>query len=218
MLRLFFVLNFLLLNLFACKGGYDSCIQKVVDSNTILNQKLQIPVIKKQRLLFTNQTPNTKIIKYNPFLSLYLIKDKQKFKYPFRINKHFSLGSASVNEKIAIEGKIKKQQIGLNKFATYNEALFAPSLLTNSCCGLEGIVTPRGIIQKEYIKRFLQTKNCLYSDIGIRVKDTKKSVVVTSSDPFIKNNPFKINDIIIKFDSRKVKNSSHQQRTFFYFS
>ena len=66
------------------------------------------------------------------------------------------MGVASVDEKIAIEGKVVKKQIGLNSFATFSEPLSAPALLLNSCCTLEGIVTSEGIIEKEYVERFLK--------------------------------------------------------------
>lgn len=208
MFRLFLILNFLLLNLFACKGGYDSCVKKIIHSNTIINQSLQIPVINDKRILFTKDIPNATILKHDPFLSLYLVKDKKPFKYPFKINKHLLLGIASVNDKKSVEGKIAKQQVGLNSFASFNEVVSAPSLITNSCCTLEGIVTPKGIIQRAYIERFLSKEPVSYSDISIRVKDTKKGVMVEYSDPFAKDNPFKTGDIILTYDATKVKNSA----------
>lgn len=216
MLRLFFAINFLLLNLFACEGGYDSCVKKIIHSNTIINQNLQIPVKNKQRLIFTRDIPSATIIKHDPFLSLYLVKDNKAFKYPFRINMHLILGTAAVNDKMAIEGKINKQQVGLNSFATFNEVIFAPSLITNSCCSLEGIVTPQGIIQKEYIKRFLSKTPVSYADIGIRVQNSKKGVLVKYSNPFIKNNPFKEGDIIIAHNSKKVKEASTFMRNILF--
>jgi len=208
MFRLFLALNFLLLNLFACKGGFEACKLKVIHSDAIVNQTLQIPVQNNQRLIFSKDTPNAKIIKHDPFLSLYLIQDTKKFKHPFRINNRLTLGTAAVNNKMIIEGEIVKRQIGLNSFATYSEPLFTSSILLNSCCALEGIVTPRGIIEKEYIDRFLKVKKVSYSDIGIRVVDDKKFVVVNASNPFMKNNPFKKDDYILEFDGKKVRNAS----------
>ena len=207
MLRVFLILNILFVSLLACQGGYASCVKKVKDSTSVEKNILQIPVLKNKRLIFSRNIPNNKIIKYDPFLSLYLVEDKKSFKYPFRINYKLSLGTASVNNKRAIEGRIIKHQIGLNKFASYSEPVNTPSILLNSCCALEGIVTPEGIIEKEYIEHFLKTKNVLYGDIGIRVKDVKKLVLVKSINPFMKNNPFLIDDIIISLDGKKVKYS-----------
>ncbi|MBU1658598.1 PDZ domain-containing protein [bacterium] len=208
MFRLFLALNLLFLNVYACKGGYDSCKQKLLDSNSIINQTLQLPITKNQRLVFTHITPHAKILKHDPFLSLYLLEDKKGFKYPFTFNNHLSSGYASVNYTIAIEGKIVKKQIGLNNFASFNEALYAPSILTNSCCALEGIVTPAGIIQKEYVQRFLQAKEMDYADIGIRVNDVNSFVQVSNTDPFMRDNPFKKDDCILELNSQKVKDSA----------
>ncbi len=210
MLRAFLAFAFVFLNLQAasCRGGYSSCKQKVIDSKSIQNSTLQIPLKKHQRVIFSTTTPHAKILKHDPFLSLYLIEDKKGFRYPFRINMRTPLGVAAVNNKMAIEGKIVKKQIGLNSFATFSEPLFYPSILTNSCCALEGIVTPRGIIQKEYIDRFLKVKKVEYGDIGIRVEDKKDCVVVKAYNPFLKNNPFRVGDCILKLDGKKVQNAS----------
>jgi hypothetical protein len=184
-------------------------MQKIIYSKSIQNQIIQIPITQNQRLVFSTSIPlSYKIIKHDPFLSLYLVEDKNCFKYPFTINNYLTLGQASVNNKKAVEVKITKNQIGLNKFAGFNEALFVPAILTNSCCNLEGIVTPQGIIQKEYLQRFIKSKNIDYSDIGIRVKDEAGFVIVTASDPFMKDNRFQKGDYILEYDGKKVKEAS----------
>ncbi|PHQ64765.1 MAG: Pdz/Dhr/GlgF [Sulfurimonas sp.] len=208
MFRLFLALNFLLLNLFACKGGYESCKQKIIDSNAITHQSLQIPVLKNKKLIYSRYLPNAKIIKHDPFLKLYLVEDRKKFKHPFKINNHLSLGVASVNKSRAIEGRIKKRQVGLNSFADFSEKVQTPSLLLNSCCALEGIVTPDGIIEKAYIERFLKSKRSSYGDIGIRVTDKKRAVVINRINPFIKDNPFLEGDVVVSIDGKKVYSSA----------
>ncbi len=212
MLRLFVALNLLLLNLYACKGGYSSCRDKIIDSKSISNSRVQIPVKKNQRIIFSKTTPDSKIIKYDPFLSLYLVEDKKGFKYPFKINNRVILGTAVVNKKEAVEGKILKNQIGLNNFAIFSESVRVPALLLTSCCSLEGIATPEGIIEKEYIDRFIKIKKVSYSDIGIRVLDENKSVTVKTVNPFMKGNPFRVGDLILEFDSKRVKNASELMR------
>jgi len=206
--RLFILLNLFFLNLFACQGGYSTCIDKVNDSKTFLGSSLSIPVKNHQRLIYSKQTPNAKILKHDPFLSLYLVQDRTNFAYPFELNMRLQLGSAVVNNKTAVEGKIKEQQIGLNKLASWSEKTTAPALITSSCCSLEGIVTPRGIIEKAYIKRFLSSVSADYGDIGIRVKNEKNLVVVSASDPFMQNNKFIKGDCILTLDGKKVKNAS----------
>ncbi len=216
MLRVFLILNLLFLNSYACRGGYDSCKRKIIDSQTIQNQNLIIPISKKQRLIFAKDIAilkkYNKILKQDLFLGLYLVEDKKSFRYPFRLNRHPSLGVALVDKKISLEGKIKKKQVGLNSLATFSEAPFTPSLLLTSCCSLEGIVTPRGIIEKEYIDRFINSKELTYGDIGIRVKDENGIIRVMASDPFMKNNPFKKGDYILEYEGKKVKESATLMR------
>ena len=212
MFKLFLLLNLLLLNLYACKGGYHSCKRKIIDSNAIVNQNIKIPISKKETLIFTqdisNISENYTIIKKDPFLSLYLVKSKKYFKYPFKLNKHYSLGVAAVNKKMAQEGRIKKHQIGLNTLALFNDAVFAPSLLMTSCCFLEGLVTQKGIIEKAYVKNFINSKKIIYGDIGVRLEDKKAGVTIVASDPFIKNNQLKKDDIILTFNAKKARSSS----------
>jgi hypothetical protein len=207
MLRLFLALNFLLLNLFACKGGYDSCKLKITHSKAIKHNSIQAPVLKNKRLIYSKYLPNAKVIKHDPFLSLYLVEDRKKFKHPFKINNHLSLGIASVNAKSSTEGRITKRQVGLNSFATFSEKTSTPALLLNSCCALEGIVTPDGIIEKTYVERFLNSKSSDYGDIGIRVEDKNTKVVVKRFNPFIENNPFKKGDIVLSINGKKVYSS-----------
>ena len=208
MLRLFVAFTLLFLNLYACEGGYNSCKRKINDSHAITNNLINIPVTKHLRVIFSRTTPQAKILKHDPYLSLYLVRDKQGFRYPFQIRYTPLLGTASVDKRRAIEGKIIQHQVGLNHFATFSESISYPSLILTSCCSLEGIVTPRGIIEKAYIDRFVKIKNVLYADIGIRVKDDKKLVIVNAINPFLDGNKFQVNDCILSFDGKKVKNAS----------
>lgn len=212
MLRLFLALNLFLFNLYACKGGYASCVQKAKDANIIQNKSLYIPIQKKQTLLYSRNTPNKKIIKYDPFLSLYLVQEAQHFAYPYDINMRLQLGTAILNEKRVKEGKFIHEQQGLNSFGIYNQSLSIPAIISSSCCYLEGVVTCKGVIDKKYIKHFLETKNAVYADIGIRIIDEKGLVLVNASDPFMKENPFKVEDCIIELDNKKVTNAASLMR------
>ncbi|MFA5235051.1 MAG: PDZ domain-containing protein [Sulfurimonas sp.] len=208
MFRLFVALNLLLINLSLAEESIDSCKFKVIDSKSIVNQTLQIPLQNNQRLVFSTTTPNAKILKHDPYLSLYIIEDKKSFKYPFQVNKNRTSAVFCVDNKSVIEGKILKRQVGLESFATFSKQVSSPSLLLSSCCALEGIVTERGIIQREYIERFLKVKKVTYGDFGIRVATVNSAVVVISSNPFLKGNLFKKGDIILELDGKKVKDSA----------
>jgi hypothetical protein len=210
--RLFLALNLLFLNLYACKGDSELCKLKTVDSKSIVNQTLQIPLPNNQKLIFSTTAPDAKIIKHDPYLSLYLVEETNNFKYPFRINMNPASALFGVDNKKIVKGKILKREVGLESFATFSEPLSVPGLLLNSCCALEGIVTPLGIIEKEYIDRFLKIKKVSYGDFGIRIKDLNSTVVVSSSNPFKKDNLFKKNDIILEIDGKKAKDSAMLMR------
>ena len=218
MLRLLLALTLLYLNLQACRGGAESCRQKVSDSRAITEQRVQIPIQNNHLLIFSKTPPEEKIIKHDPFLSLYIIQDTKKFKYPFKINNKLSLGIIGIDSNKALEGKIVKKQLGLESFAKFSKPLSSPSILLNSCCNLEGIVTERGIIEKEYVERFINIKNVSYGDFGIRVYDESSAVVVKESNPFIKSNQLKVGDIILELDANRVKDSASFMKNILFFS
>jgi len=207
-LRLFVFLQLFFLSLYACDGTYAPCINKLTDSKALVNNTPSIVVKKHQRIIYTHNLPNAVVLKYDPFLSLYLVKDRQNFKYPFTFNKQLQLDTAIINTQEAKRGRFVKAQIGLNSFAKYSNSLKSSAVILNSCCNLEGIMTSKGIIQKEYLKHFINTKYALYSDIGIRAVDKGGFAVVEASDPFMKNNPFKKGDLVTAFDGVKVKDAA----------
>ncbi len=216
MLRLFVLFELLFISLYACEGSYTSCINKIKDSKALLYNRPSIVIQNKQRIIFTHSIPNAAVLKYDPFLHLYLVKDKQNFEYPFDLDMNLQLHTAIVNTKEAKEGKFLKEQVGLNSFAKYSHSFATPALILNSCCVLEGIATADGVIQKEYLKHFMNSKDLSYGDIGIRVADEGGLVVVNANDPFMKNNPFKKGDSITAFDGVKVKSANElMQRILF---
>lgn len=209
MLRFFLALHLLFFYLYACKDDFALCVQKAQDANVVQNASLFIPVAPKQTLVYTHKTPKAKIIKYDPFLSLYIIKEQKNFPYPYDMTMRLELATAIINEKKAKVGKFLQKQVGLNSFGLYNQLLKDyPALISNSCCSLEGIVTKKGVIEKAYIVHFINTKEVAYSDIGIRVVDAKGFVVVDASDPFMKDNPFLANDRIVAYDKKKVASAA----------
>ncbi len=212
LIRLFLLLSFLFLNLHACKNGYFSCVAKVKDSGTIQGDSLSIPIANNKRLVYSKKTPNAKIYKHDPFLNLYIVEDKKHFKYPFDINMRLQLGTATVNNKSFKEGKVIKEQVGLNTLGIYSTKLKAPALITSSCCALEGILTPNGFIDKYYLNHFITKKSADYGDIGIRVKDQKGCIKIIASNPYLKYNPLKRGDCVITFDGKKISSAAQLMR------
>jgi len=189
-------------------GVYDSCKQKIIDSKTISDCSLKIPVNQNQRLIYSKTVPSAKIIKRDPFLNLYLVEDEEGFNHPFKINSRRQLGLAAVNETDAYEGKIVKRQVGLNSFAIFSDAIVYPSVLTSSCCSLEGLVTPEGVIEKAYLKRFISMESASYSDVGIRVKNVNSFVEIVAIDPYFEDNPFQKGDRVLELNGKKIRKSS----------
>ena len=209
MLRLFVLAQLLLLSLYACEGTFSPCVNKVKDSQSIYKNTPTVLVQNHQRIVYTRNTPNAAVVKHDPFLSLYLVKDETGFAYSFSFDAKLQLKTAIVNAKEAKAGKILQKEIGLNNFAKYSKSLSGAALILNSCCALEGIVTPDGVIEKAYLKHFLSSKEVTYGDIGIRVEeDENGTVLVNASDPFIKTNPFQKGDCILAYDGAKVLNAA----------
>ena len=183
---------------------HTACEQKLKDSHSMLNEGVYIPINKTQRLVYSATMPDAKIIKADPFLGLYLVEGMKPFAYPFKIGAHFPDRLALVNQKTNITGKILKHQIGLNSLAVFSSTLEGSAIVSGPCCKLEGLFTPRGVIEKTYLLHFLQAKSVEYADIGIRIGANRDVVRV---NPFFKNNPFLVGDVIVAYDGKKVANS-----------
>ena len=209
MFRLFVFIHLSLLSLYACDGAFTLCVDKIKDSQSISNNTPAVIVKNNKRIVYTHDIPNAVILKYDPFLSLYLVKDRTHFKYPFTFAEKLQLHTAILNEKEAKVGRIIQRELGLNYFGKYSKSLSTAALILNSCCELEAIVTPDGVIEKAYLKHFLKTKNVVYGDIGIRVRESKNGkVVVNASDPFMPHNPFEKGDVILAYNGKKVQNAA----------
>ena len=208
MLRLFLLTALFFLNLQACKNGYFTCVKKANDAKVFRQNSLVIPVKYNRCLIYSTTQPNATIIKADPFLNLYLVKKKHNFKYPFEINMRLQLGSAAIYKKQFFEGRVVRKQVGLNKLAKYSAKSPHPALVTSSCCWLEGIITPDGMIDKYYLRHFIASKQKRYSDIGIRVKQQKHCITVTAVNPYFEHNPFQRGDCVVAFDGKRVKSAA----------
>ena len=206
MLRLFVLLFSFFSFLFACGEGYP-CKQKIIDSQAVITQQnIDIFVKKDIHLLYSHQKPAGQILKYDPFLSLYLVKTQKIFPYPFSLNHQKYLPLIALNQNGIIQGKIKQKQIGLNQLGVWSKPFSSCGLLLTSCCLLEGLLTPKGIITKPYLQKFIYSKQTTYADIGIRVQEQNGRVVVCATDPFHKS--FLVGDVIIKHNGENVKDGA----------
>mgnify|MGYP005849050975 CR=1 FL=1 len=222
MFRLFLLLHLLLFELSACGGlcnpcvqkvqsrvgFYNSCVQKVKDANAIVSATLSIPVKNNKRLIYSETPPNEKILKHDPFLGLYLVADRSGFAYDFHFASPDKMAYGVVNTKSMYQEKLLRPQIGLNSLGFFSKSHETPALVLNNCCYLVAIVTPNGVIQKEYLEHFLLDTPLIYGDIGIRIEERGGGAYVVASDPFVSGNPFLKGDKILTFDGKKVRNAA----------
>jgi len=209
MLRLCCFLLLVVTSALASKGSYELCIEKIQENQIVYNNSIVIPVDAKRELIYTKTLPKRKILKADPFLSLYLVQKQEDLQYPFTLDGTLGLETVCKTDKQAQTLQIMQEQIGLNQFAKLNKKLKTPALYLNSCCLLEGIVTPEGLIQKEYLQHFLKNSSKTYSDIGVRLGD---ELLVEAVDPFLKNNPFRRGDRITHLDGKKLTSSAEFMR------
>ena len=195
--------------LFACDAGFQSCLHKAAALHVISSSRLSIPLEGGKTLLYSD-IPVRNALKSDPFLHLYLLKTTPKVRHPFKINKYLpNKELASIREKIVC-GKIVQPQVGFERFAHFSKPLADPSVILNGCCELVALNTSKGIIQKPYLEHFLY-KGAQYGDIGIRLEDSKKELVVASCNPFVET-PFRVGDRLIVLNGKRVHSKAEFAR------
>lgn len=197
------------LPLFACSGDFALCQQKFNDAKVAQPDGLAIPISDARVLISTSETPPPDAEISDPYLGLYVVKTKHPFAFPFILAKENPKKTVAVDATMALPGKIVEPQIGLNRLGRFEHPLNDPSLLTDACCALEGIVTEHGVIEKAYLDHLMQAQGrVVYGDAGIRLDPDRRDAVVESIDPFMGENPFMKGDRIVGFDGIAVKGSA----------
>ena len=197
---LFLLLPFIL---FSAPLDFKSCQLKYEVSSLQINDTQAIAVDNKYGLFYSVQEPKINIIKRDPFLGLNLVKLPQPSKHIFKFYNNDPKQLAAVTPSTIKEGKLVSEQIGLNKLAKFSKKIKKNSLISGTCCGILGLSTDEGVIDKDYIRHFLKTSKVSYSDIGIRLGD-KDGVRVLEVNPFFDNSPFLQGDIILYMDTKKA--------------
>ena len=204
--HLFLLFTFFTFTLFSSPIDFRACQLKYEVSSVQVGSTQGFSVDKNFYILYSKDEPQYKIIKRDPFLGLNLVQAPQVFKHHFKFYKHIPNELASVTSKQIIEGKIVSEQIGLNELAQFSKKIPVNSLITGTCCGILGLSTPDGIIEKEYMRHFLENETVEYSDMGIRLAN-EKGVRVVEVNPFFQNSPFLLNDVILFMDKKKARSA-----------
>jgi len=199
------------LTLFGAKQDFRACQLKYQVSSLQLDTTKAFAVDNEYVLFYSEKKPPFKIIKRDPFLGLNLVHSDKAFKHIFKFYNNAPKHVASVLPSEVVEGRFTQEQVGLNQLAHFSTKSKKNALISGTCCGLLGISTGKGVIEKEYIRHFLASKKIVYSDIGIRVAD-EKGVRVVEVNPFFANSPFLLDDVILFMDGKKVQSAAQVSR------
>lgn len=193
--------------LFSAPLDFKSCQLKYQVSSVQIGKTQAFAVDDEYALFYSKKEPSVKIIKRDPFLGLNLIKSPKPFKHIFKFYNNHPKKLAAVLPGKVEEGKLTHKQIGLNQLARFSKPIKVNSLISGTCCGVLGIATENGVIDKEFIRHFLKSKTVVYSDVGIRLDD-KEGVRVIEVNPFFADSPFLLDDIILYMDGEKAHSAS----------
>jgi len=199
------------LSLFSSTQDFRSCQLKYQVSSVKTDKTQAFAINNKYVLFYSAKEPKLKIIKRDPFLGLNLMKARKSFKHTFKFYNNHPKQLAAVLPHSVSEGKLIKEQIGLNQLGKFSTTAQKNAFISGTCCGIMGLSTGKGVIDKAYIRHFLESKEVLYSDIGISVAD-KKGVRVVEVNPFFEDSPFLLDDIILKMDKKKTISAAQLSR------
>ncbi len=193
--------------LFSAPSDFKSCQLKYQVSSLQADKTQAFAVDNEYALFYSKEEPAVKIIKRDPFLGLNLIKSATPFKHIFKFYNNEPNKLAAVLPNDVEEGDLVQEQVGLNQLAQFSRPLKANAIVSGTCCGVLGIATEGGVIEKAFIRHFLKSKEVIYSDIGIRLGDNG-GVRVVEVNPFFEDSPFLLDDIILSMDGEKAHSAA----------
>jgi len=207
----YFLLLLLPFSLFSAPQDFRSCQLKYQVSSVNTSHTKAFSISKDYVIFYSADEPQVKILKRDPFLGLNLVRSERAFKHIFTFYNHHPKQLAAVLPAKVVEGRLQSRQIGLNRLARFSTAAPKNSLITGTCCGIIGLSTGNGVIEKEYIQHFLESEQIEYGDVGIRLADDK-GVRVAEVNPFFEGSAFLLDDVIISMDGKKVNNAAELSR------
>jgi PDZ domain-containing protein len=205
------------LTLLSAPIDFKSCQLKYQVSSIAIGKTQAFAVEGEYALYYSQQEPSGEVIKRDPFLGLNLIKAPKPFKHIFKFYNNDPKELAAILPNRVHEGRIVSEQVGLNTLGKFSKNVEENSLIGGTCCGIIGLATPQGIIDKQYIRHFLESKEVVYADIGIRLAD-KGGTRVIEVNPFFEGSPFLLNDMIVSMDTKKIKNAAQLSRDILFAS
>ncbi len=192
------------------KIDYSHCASYYKQASINIGNGIYAIKLKDGSIIGYNPTrpKSNNIIKYDPFVGLFLAKGRVDSKYAYELSNideyatSRELASAGISG--AKPGRFQTHQNGFLKYAKFSVATQKNGVISNICYKIYGLsVGGNGFIEKSYIDRFLSQDKPYYGDIGARfevIDEDNATFMVQFSDPFFPNNPFKRGDIIISIN------------------
>jgi hypothetical protein len=189
---------------------FSKCQERIRESLYPVGNHHGVAIAPKKLLYFSSSTPPKRfqIIKFDPFLNLYLLKSPKILK-PLTLWNRYKLTHkrllALLNQTHPTKGTIQAWRQGIHRWATFSKPTQKNSVLTGICYHMYGLgIGGNYFYETELIQRFLDSPNVYYGDIGVRLAQNKNTLEVLYVNPFIRNNPFKQGDLITHLDRKKV--------------
>ncbi|KNE03665.1 PDZ domain-containing protein [Helicobacter pylori] len=152
---------------------------------------------------------HARVIKSDPFVGLYLLQSApSEYVYTLRdLDKDALIRPmASIGDNQATEARLLVGQKGYDRYAQISQKTQKNGVISNICYQMLGLgVGGNGFIETKFIKRFLNQKEPYYGDIGVRLEEHHKRLVVVQFDPFFPKNPFLKNDEILAINDYKIR-------------
>lgn len=187
---------------------FKQCYNKNQNSFVYIGQIRAIAVGPHSAVAYSKTKPTVPFVKYDPFLNLYLFHTKQTL-HPVRLKSTHALKVGEwiggMDEDSLFVGNFAKSGDVLDSMYLQNTSLKPNSIISCLCCDVYGLGVGKGeFIGSEYIKRFINTKDIFYGDVGARFEKRDGKFYVADIDPFYKNNQLNIGDEILSINNKKV--------------
>lgn len=187
---------------------FRQCYQKSRQSFVYFGETRAIAVSKHLAVAYSQTKPKVAYVKFDPFLNLYLFSSKKTLK-PIKLKSTHALKLgewiAGMDDTSLYAGNFAKSGDLLDSFYLQNTKLESNSIISCLCCEMYGLGIGAGsFIGSEYIKRFINSKDIYYGDIGVRFEKHTTDFIVKSTDPFYVNQLLHVNDKILKINGKKI--------------
>jgi len=189
---------------------FSKCFDKTKHSFYKIDSNFAIAVSSNRAILFSNHKPSNlngfKIVKYNPFLNLYILETTKQLnpltiKNPSNIPTNIEL--ASINIHGFKKGAFISRQNGFDEFAKVNFSNQAGSAIEGICYQLYGVgIGGNSFIEASYIIEFLKNPNIEYGDLGFRFEQVGSNLILKHVDTTINHDNFKPFDKIVSIDGK----------------